>query len=224
MTDPRTHPTLRRVILELHEEDVLSLPRLPRGEPRDGEHPDGEDRDRGLASLLRELFTRPGTPLESHTGAVLLDEDGRARALTAPFGREWPRADVHGLELLATAKMTGWPRLILFRSASNPRGLPDVALHFAQDMRALGLLFGLEVVDLLIVLPRRHWTLSKVPVLRECLSCEATLNRAFNHLIARGFERSLPPIEIPESTEDRVALPVERLIDGPFASHGLEGA
>ena len=209
-----THPTLRRVALELHEEDVLPLPRLPRG----------EDRDRVLASLLRELFTRPGATLEARTGAVLLDEDGRVRALTAPFGREWPRADVHGLELLATAKKAGWPRLILFRAASNPRGLPDIALHFAQDLRALGMLFGVEVVDLLIVQRHRHWTLSKVPLLGECLDCEATLNRAFNHLIARGFERSLPPIEIPQSTENGVPLSVERLLDGPFAGHGLEGA
>ena len=209
-----TNEAFCRVGLELQEEQVLPLPRLPRG----------EDRHKVLASLLRELFTRPGTRLEARTGAVLLDEDDRPRALTAPFGQEWPRADVQALELFTTARKAGWPRLILFRSEPNPHALPDIALQFAQDMRALGLLFAVEVVDLLIVKPHRHWTLSKVPILRACFDCEATLNRAFNHLIARCFERSLPPIEIPDSTEDGVPLIVERLVEGPFPGHRLEGA
>jgi len=203
----------RRVGLTLEEAELLPVPRLP----------EGDARARILASFLRELFTERGR-LRARSGAVLLDDDDQPRALTAPFADEWPRADAQGLELLTTAKKAGWPRLILFRSEPNPHALPDIALHFAQDMRALGLLFAVEVLDLLIIKPQSYWILSKVPILRACLDCEATLNRAFNYLIARGFERSLPPIEIPQSTEVGVLLSVARLVEGPFAGHGPEGA
>lgn len=192
-----------RVALELRHEGLIPLPRLP----------EDEERDKRLASLLRELFTRPGGALEPRAGAVLLDEDDQPRALTAPFAGEWPRADVQALELFATAKKAGWPRLVLFRSESNPHALPDIVLQFAQEMRALGLLFGIEVVDLLFVRPERHWTFSKVPLLRASFHCEATLSRVLDHLIVCGFERSLPPLEIEPVTEDGTPLPVERLGD-----------
>lgn len=209
----RMESPFRQVGLTLEEAELLPVPRLP----------EGDARAEILASFLRDLFTERGR-LRARSGAVLLDEDDQPRALTAPFADEWPRADAQGLELLNTAKKAGWPRLILFRSEPNPHALPEIALYFAQDMRALGLLFGLEVLDLLIIKPQRYWILSKAPILRATLDCEATLNRTFNHLIARGFERSLPPIELPPSTEDGVPLSVERLVEGPFAGHGLEGA
>lgn len=210
-----THGTFRRVTLDLRQQDLLPVPRLP----------EGEARAKILACFLRELFTTDRGRLRARSGAVFLDEQDRPRALTAPFADEWPRADAQGLELLARAKKTGWTRLILFRSEPNSYTLPDIALHFVQDMRALGLLFAVEVVDLLILKPERCWILSKAPIIRATLDCEATLNRAFNHLIARAFERSFPPIEIPAPTEHGVPLAVERLIEeGPFVGHGSEGA
>lgn len=198
-----TDATFRRVALDLHEEGLLPLSRLP----------EGEGRDRVLVSFLREIFTEPGGRLAACAGAVLLDEDGRPRALTAPFAGEWPRADVQALELFATARKAGWPRLVLFRCESSSHALPNSSLRFAQDMRALGLLFAVEVVDLLIVRPGRHWALSKVPILAASLDCAATLNRSLDYLIACGFERSLPPLEIDESAEDGVPLRVEALVE-----------
>ena len=191
----------RRLALELRDEELLPLPRLPRG----------GDRHTILASFLRELFTGPGGRLEARAGAVFLDDDGRPRALTAPFAGEWPRANVQALELFATAKKAGWTRLVLFRTESNPHALPDITLRFTQEMRALGLLFGVEVVDLLVLKPRRHWVFSRVPLLRASLQCEATLSRTFDRLIVDGFERSLPPLEIPPAAEGGAPLRVERL-------------
>lgn len=199
--EPSDSVACRHVALALREEELLPVPHLP----------DGERRDKILASFLRELFTRPGGKLAARGGALLLDDAGRPRALTAPFAGDWPPADVQALEVCATAKKAGWPRLVLFRTESTTRALPSSALRFAQDVRALGLLFGVEVVDLWIVRPRRHWALSRVPVLRASLDCEATLSRSLDDLIVSAFERSLPPLDLDETTEAGVPLRVERL-------------
>lgn len=208
-----TAARLARLALELQEEELFPLARLAQGERG----------DQVLASILRELFTRPGGGLEARSGAVLLDDDDRPRAITAPFANEWPRADVQALELFATAKKSGWPRMVLFRSEPNPHVVPDIALGFTQEMRALGLLLGLQVVDHLIVKPRWHWCFSKVPLLRASLQCEVTLSRVFDDLIVSGFERSLPPLEIEESTEDGAALGVDPLDETPWTERRLGG-
>jgi len=191
----------RRLALALQEEELLPLPRLP----------NDEGRDKVLAAWLRGVFTRPGGRLEARAGAVLLDGDDRPRALTAPFAGEWPPAEVQALELFTTAKKAGWPRLVLFRTESIAQALPSSALRFAQDMRAVGLLFAVEVVDLLIVRPNRHWALSRVPLLHASLDCELTLSRSLDHLIVCGFERSLPPLDIEGGSEAGIPLRVERL-------------
>jgi len=208
-----TGDRFRRVTLALREEELLPLPRVP----------EGQDRDRILASLLRELFTRSGGGLEACAGAVLLDEDGQLRAVTAPFGEEWPRADVQGLELLTTARKAGWRRLVLFRMDPNPHSVPNIALQFAQEMRALGLVFAVEVVDLLVVRPRRHWSLSRVPLLGASLDCEATLRRSFDDLIATAFERWRRPLEMEEPIEDSVRLLVRRLLENARVQQRVEG-
>lgn len=211
MTDPYT---FRRLALAVQEEEVLlPPPHLPQG----------QSRDKILASFLRELFTQPGGSLEARAGAVLLDEDDRPRGLTAPFGQEWPRAGVQALELFATARMTGWPRLVLFRLDPNPHSVAEIVLEFAQEMRALGVLFGVDVMDLLIVRPKHHWTLSKVALLGASLNCEATLSRSLDYLIACGFERSLPPLVVEDSAEGGVPLRAEHLVGAPRSEHGLEG-
>jgi hypothetical protein len=209
-----TDPTLRRIGLGLQEDEPVSLPRIP----------EDECRHTTLASVLRRLFTPAGGTLQARAGAVLLDEDGRPRALTAPFTGDWPRAERQALELFATARKLGWPRLMLFRTEPNPHARTElVGLQVVLDMRALGLLFAVEVVDLLVVRPKRHWSFSKVPVLRASLDCEMTLNRTFNYLIACGFERSLPALPIGASTEAGVPLRVERLLGGPCVERFFQG-
>lgn len=180
-----TGPALRRLALDLRDEDLVSVPRLP----------EGEAPDRALAALLRELFTQPDGTLEARAGAVLLDDAGQPRGLTAPFGGEWPRAEVQALEIFATARKVCWHRLVLFRADPTPRSEPPgMDFQFALEMRTLGILFAVEVEDLLILKPHGHWTLSRIPVLRAGLHCEVTLDRALGSLMASGFERSLPPI------------------------------
>ena len=201
-----------RVGLELVEE-VVQLPESPKRAAL----------DKRLASWLRELFTRQGGRLEARAGAVLLDEQDRPQALTAPFAGEWPRAEVQGLELFATARKAGWHRMVLFRSEPSPHAQPDIALQYTQDMRALGLLFAVEVVDFLLVKPGRHWTFSKVPVLGASLHCEATLSRTLDYLIARAFERCFPPVQIGEAVERGVPLPVEKLVPESSAEGYTEG-
>jgi hypothetical protein len=209
-----TAPTLRHVGLGLREEEPVPLPRIP----------EGECRHTTLAAVLRGLFTPPGGTLQARAGAVFLDEDGHPRVLTAPFAGGWPRAEPQALELFATASKLGCPGLVLFRTEPNPQARPELmALQVALDMRALGMLFAIEVVDLLIVRPKRHWSLSKVPVLGASLDCEATLNRTFNYLIACGFERSLPALPIGASTEAGVSLRVEHLLQGSCVERLFEG-
>lgn len=203
-----TQPAFRRLALDLREDELLPLPRLP----------EGKARDRGLAALLRELFTRSDGELEARAGAVLLDDEGQPRGLTAPFGGEWPRAEVQGLELFATASKTSWHRLVLFRSDPNPLSRAVMAaFQFGQAMRALGIVFGLEVEDLLILKPRGCWTLSRLPLLSASLNCEATLDRALRNLIASGFERSLPPIEPDDATGHRHPR-TGALVQGPWSA------
>ena len=198
-----------RVALELREEALLPLRGLSQGGTR----------DQLLASLLRALFTRVGGELEACAGAVLLDEEDRARALTAPFGEEWPQADAQALELFTTARKTGLRRLVLFRLDPNPHSVPEVALRFAQEMRALGLLFAVEVVDLLVVWPRRHWSLSNVPLLGASLDCKATLRRSLDDLSAYALERRLYPVKFEDPSMGGLRSLARLLLEG-YVSRG----
>jgi|GEM_PF-6139181 len=207
-----TNPPFRRLKLELHEEDVVPLPQLP----------EGRGRDRVLAGLLREIFTRPGGELAACSGAVLLDKAGQPRAVTAPFKGAWPRATTQAPELFAIAKRADCPRLVLFHCEPHAEANPEMlSLELALEMRALGLFFGIEIEDLLILKPRRHWTLSRIPILGRCLDCEASLDRIVGSLIAGGFEL-LPDSEAKPIGEEAALDVIGLLMKGPWTGQQSE--
>lgn len=188
----------RRVALELSSEELVPLPRLP----------ETEGREQALAGLLRELFTGPGGRLEARMGAVLIDGEGQPRALTAPFGGEWPRSETLALELFATAKKVGCSRLVLFRTEPSTFAEPAfAAFHIALDIRALGLIFELEIEDLVILRPGSEWILSRAPVLGESLHCEATLHRTLGLLIAHNVGRTLSALDLPGKNTETAERP-----------------